>query len=82
MTITDTTAEGAASDESITPSHTVSYQIGNGTSNNGTVTVQNNSGTELPSTGGIGPTIFYIAGAVLVLGTAAVIIARRKADQE
>ena len=42
----------------------------------------NQSGTELPSTGGIGTTIFYIVGAVLVLGAAAVILARRKAEQE
>ena len=45
-------------------------------------TVTNNAGQELPSTGGIGTTIFYIAGAVLVLGAAAVILARRKAEQE
>ena len=47
-----------------------------------TATVTNNSGTELPSTGGIGTTLFYVAGIVLVLGAAAVIIARRKAEQE
>ena len=45
------------------------------------VTVVNNAGSELPSTGGIGTTIFYIAGAVLVLGAVAIIIARRKAEQ-
>ncbi|MBR3017587.1 MAG: isopeptide-forming domain-containing fimbrial protein [Clostridia bacterium] len=44
--------------------------------------VVNNKGTELPSTGGIGTTIFYIVGAVLVLGAAAVILARRKAEQQ
>ena len=38
--------------------------------------------TVLPSTGGIGTTIFYIAGIVLVLGAAAIIIARRKAEQQ
>jgi len=43
--------------------------------------VVNNKGTELPSTGGIGTTIFYVAGIVLVLGAAAIIIARRKAEQ-
>jgi len=43
--------------------------------------VKNNAGAELPSTGGIGTTIFYVAGIVLVLGAAAVIIARRKAEQ-
>jgi fimbrial isopeptide formation D2 family protein/LPXTG-motif cell wall-anchored protein len=46
-----------------------------------TATVVNNSGAELPSTGGIGTTIFYIAGLVLVLGAAAIVIARRKAEQ-
>ncbi len=44
--------------------------------------VTNNKGAELPSTGGIGTTIFYIAGAVLVLGAAAIVIARRKAEQD
>ncbi len=44
--------------------------------------IENNQGTELPSTGGIGTTIFYVAGIVLVLGAAAIIIARRKAEQE
>ncbi len=46
-----------------------------------TGTVLNNSGTVLPGTGGIGTTLFYVAGIVLVLGAAAVIIARRKAEQ-
>jgi fimbrial isopeptide formation D2 family protein/LPXTG-motif cell wall-anchored protein len=45
------------------------------------VTVVNKAGAELPSTGGIGTTIFYIAGLVLVLGAAAIVIARRKAEQ-
>ncbi len=44
--------------------------------------LQNTRGYELPSTGGIGTTIFYVAGIVLVLGAAAIIIARRKAEQE
>lgn len=46
------------------------------------ITIENNAGSTLPSTGGIGTTIFYVAGIVLVLGAAAVIIARRKAEQE
>ena len=46
------------------------------------ITIENLKGTELPSTGGIGTTIFYIAGAVLVLGAAAIVIARRKAEQD
>jgi len=46
------------------------------------ITIENQAGTELPSTGGIGTTIFYIAGIVMVLGAAAIVIARRKAEQE
>ena len=43
--------------------------------------IANNKGDVLPSTGGIGTTIFYVAGIMLVLGAAAVIIARRNAEQ-
>ncbi len=41
--------------------------------------VVNNKGTELPSTGGIGTTIFYIVGGLLVIGAAVILVARRKA---
>ena len=43
-------------------------------------TVVNNQGTELPSTGGIGTTIFYILGGLLVVGAAVILVARRKAQ--
>ena len=43
-------------------------------------TVVNNQGTELPSTGGIGTTIFYVVGGVLLLGAAIILVARRKAN--
>ena len=52
------------------------------TEGSGGIEVVNAKGTELPSTGGIGTTIFYVAGIVLVLGAVAVILARRKAEQE
>ena len=42
------------------------------------VEVVNNAGTELPSTGGIGTTIFYIIGAILVIGAGVVLVARRR----
>ena len=41
-------------------------------------TVINNEGPELPSTGGIGTTIFYIVGVLLVVGAAIVLIAKRR----
>ncbi len=43
-----------------------------------TATVTNNAGTELPSTGGIGTTIFYVLGAVLVIGAGVVLVARKR----
>ena len=45
------------------------------------VEVVNNKGTELPSTGGMGTTIFYVIGAILVLGAAIILISRRKVQK-
>ena len=45
-----------------------------------TAEVTNNSGSELPSTGGIGTTIFYVLGAVLMLGAGVVLVTRRRMD--
>ena len=40
--------------------------------------VENNKGSQLPSTGGIGTTMFYIVGSVLVIGAAVVLISKRR----
>ena len=45
-----------------------------------TIDVDNNKGTELPTTGGIGTTIFYILGGLLVIGAAVILVARKKAQ--
>ena len=44
------------------------------------VDVINVAGNTLPSTGGIGTTIFYVVGALLVLGAGVVLITRRRMD--
>jgi len=41
-------------------------------------TVVNNAGSSLPSTGGIGTTLFYIIGGILVVGAAVVLVTRRR----
>lgn len=41
-------------------------------------TVENHKGSLLPSTGGIGTTIFYVAGGVIIIAAVGMIIARRK----
>ena len=40
--------------------------------------VMNNSGTELPSTGGMGTTIFYVLGSILVIGAVVLLITKKR----
>ena len=40
--------------------------------------INNQSGTELPSTGGIGTTIFYIVGGVLVVGAVVLLVTKKR----
>ncbi len=49
-----------------------------GSLSEGTITVVNNAGTILPGTGGIGTTIFYVLGAILVLGAGVLLITKRR----
>ena len=43
-----------------------------------TVSVENNTGAVLPGTGGIGTTIFYVLGLILVLGAGVLLVARKR----
>ncbi len=45
---------------------------------NDEIKVLNNSGTELPSTGGIGTTIFYAVGGVLVLAAVVLLVVKKR----
>ena len=42
-------------------------------------TIINQKGSTLPSTGGIGTTIFYVAGGVLVVGAGVLLITKKRA---
>lgn len=46
------------------------------------VTVTNNAGAVLPSTGGIGTTIFYAVGGFLVIAAAVILITRKRMNEE
>ena len=61
--------------------YNVTYTVA-GEQKSGTVTIMNTSGQLLPSTGGIGTTIFYIVGAILIIAGVAYFIVRRKANAE
>ena len=66
VTITDT-SEGDTISHTVTPANAL-----------GQVEVENHQGSVLPSTGGIGTTIFYIIGAILVIGAGVVLVTRRR----
>ena len=44
----------------------------------GTVKVENKTGAELPSTGGIGTTIFYVVGGLLVVAAGVLLVTRKR----
>jgi len=59
---------------------TVSYS--GAASGSGAVSVENNSGTVLPSTGGIGTTIFYVVGSILVVAAGVLLVTKKRMGRE
>lgn len=59
---------------------TANGQPGTGDTNTGIagVTIENNKGATLPETGGMGTTIFYIIGGILVVGAGVLLITRKR----
>lgn len=46
------------------------------------ITVENNKGAQLPSTGGIGTTIFYVIGGILAVGAVVLLVTRKRMNAE
>ena len=44
--------------------------------------IENNKGTQLPSTGGIGTTIFYVVGSILVVAAGVLLITKKRMSRE
>ncbi len=45
------------------------------------IEIQNGTGDELPSTGGIGTTIFYVVGSVLLVGAGVLLVTKRRMSE-
>lgn len=77
---TDGVASSALTNLAVTANGTA----GTGDVNSGIagITVANNKGNTLPETGGIGTTIFYVIGTVLVLGAAILLVTKRRVNSE
>lgn len=48
----------------------------------GGLAVMNQTGTELPSTGGIGTTIFYVVGGILVVGAVVLLVVKKRMSHQ
>ena len=64
--VVDQEVEDGSSEET-----TVDYNVSE-------ITVVNTQGAELPNSGGMGTTLFYFMGTVLVLGAGVVMVTRRR----
>lgn len=57
-------------------------RVSYGTDSIGTIKVLNNAGTTLPTTGGIGTTIFYLIGGGLMVAAAVLLIAKKRMENK
>ena len=86
VTITATTANGHnGTDQALTE---LKVKVNEGKDTTGdkdtgkvSITIENNKGAVLPETGGVGTTIFYVLGAVLVVGGVILLVVRKRMNK-
>lgn len=67
--------------DKVTGERTGEFTINGGVTDN-TIEVENKTGAELPSTGGIGTTIFYVLGGILVVGAGIMLVVKKRMSSE
>lgn len=79
------TSNGQNGDGQVTELNEIKVKVKNGAETSGNavngtvgVTVENNSGSTLPETGGIGTTIFYVVGVILMLGAGVLLVTKKR----
>ncbi|MBQ3182558.1 MAG: isopeptide-forming domain-containing fimbrial protein [Clostridia bacterium] len=77
LTVYDAEGNAVSGDDVVDPTFTVDLNKGEVATD-----VVNVAGTELPETGGIGTTIFYIAGGILVLAAVVLLVAKKRMSIE
>lgn len=89
VVITATTANGqswggAAGDALTKLAVTADAEAGSANTSTGiaSITIANNQGSTLPETGGMGTTIFYVVGGLLVVGAAVLLITKKRMSQK
>lgn len=70
-----------AEDSTITLSEITTEETGTATLTH-QATVRDKAGSTLPSTGGMGTTVLYVAGGLMVVGAAVLMITRRRMEQQ
>ncbi len=83
------TTNGQNGNGKVTELQALNVKVNDGTENSGNfltgivnITVENNQGSILPETGGIGTTIFYIVGVVLVLGAGVLLVTKKRMNAD
>ena len=65
----------------ITIANDGTVKVGENTTTVTEVQIENKTGTKLPSTGGIGTTVFYVVGGILAVGAAVLLVTKKRMER-